>query len=831
LKPWYEAHKFPISLPGEPLDPLSPKFDELFIRLLPVYDELDTYLENINSQHGKFWISSPYGGTGKSTMLSYAAKYLYQHLPTLRALPIRLKVTKGEDEKPETPSVQHQFVKSLLTEFLKIGSELRTAADIFNITYPDDIMTELIWLEKHESNLQKLGEDLVEMSAEKLEAKFNQILEKAILPLRKRNIFSKYVLLVDEMDKITVEKRILSFLSGNQGFFEQLYNKYGFIAFFAGHESWVRRIRIGDEYNFYLGKVFDVPLFASIENVRSLIEANMLLHFGIQPSETTFTEEGYKKLQELTKGIPRRILFLATQVMNTGAQKKQDELGPGFIEEVLVTEEHSERAMQYLTKNPETYAKLRRAIEKKVDKTLYLFYSARNQIPKELDNELSLRTRTLGIEWSDEEWKNNVLTLNVIGCLEDKGSYRELSEDVIALFDELKDHQSVMDRVLATVIKKMGKQKLEYEKIPKPNFIKAVDEIFEISREQWFTKDDILDRFSDRSSVLAYAQSKHRDSSSEYIIREFEKAFSQYIEENEKKPKLIVVTENSETFYKILPLDLEEADNILLKLNSKELIDLYLNRVHEIKKCDKDTIADIDSLLERIIDLLAPQQSEFEKGILRTRKRHKLLKELGFSKKLKNRINYYLSETKDTCPSIGIVKETVSDICRSLFEKYIFRQKTNLPTEIMMIEDQPFKNLQKLYEVIGNLEGDIRVIDKDFDTAGFMFFMKLNPAKTRKLRVLGSKNRSGPTLREEFKAFRNELQKRGIQVEFRILCDGDAAVLHDRYLITDEIVYSTPPWNIIHKKYGDVRSLDSAFEKRKRFELYWGKGTNLVKEK
>ena len=76
----------------------------------------------------------------------------------------------------------------------------------------------------------------------------------------------------------------------------------------------------------------------------------------------------------------------------------------------------------------------------------------------------------------------------VIGAIEDKGSHRELSEDLIVLFDELKEHQSVIDKVLATVIKRMGKQKIEYEKMPKPNFMKVVEEIFEISREKWFTQ-------------------------------------------------------------------------------------------------------------------------------------------------------------------------------------------------------------------------------------------------------------------------------------------------------------------------------------------------------
>ncbi len=101
---WYSHHKFSISLPGEPLEPLSSDFDQMFIRLQPVYDELDSYPENIEKQHGKFWISSPYGGSGKSTMLSYVARYLYRRLPDPRTLPLCLEVSKGRSGKNKMPS-------------------------------------------------------------------------------------------------------------------------------------------------------------------------------------------------------------------------------------------------------------------------------------------------------------------------------------------------------------------------------------------------------------------------------------------------------------------------------------------------------------------------------------------------------------------------------------------------------------------------------------------------------------------------------------------------------------------------------------------------------
>lgn len=826
---WFARHKFPISLPGEPLDPLSPKFDETFIRLRPIYDELDSYLENIKEHHGKFWISSPYGGTGKSTMLSYVARYLYKQLPKQRAIPIRVKVTKGEHEKAKMPSVQHQFVKSLLKEFLRMNSDLRKAAAILNLEYPEDINRELRWLDKHKDGIRKFSETLADISVEKLTEKFEEILESGLLPLREKNVFSKYVLLVDEMDKITVEEEVLSFLSGNQGLFERLYSIYGFVAFFAGHESWVERIKIGDEYNFFLGKTFSVPLFVNIDDVRRLIEVNMLQNFSIQASDIPFTEEAYRKLQELTRGIPRRIIVLATHVMNEGAFRKVPRIGPGFVEEVVVSEEHSDRALRYLQKHIETYVKLKRAMEKRVDEALYVFYNNfGHQIPKKLDRDLSARTRTLGIELSDDEWNDKVLTLTFIGCLEDHGTQRELSKDVIGLFDELRDHPSVMDKVLAAVIRKTGDLKLDFGEMAKPDFKNVIDSIFEISGKAWFSKDQVLDRFSDRSPVLTYASLKHRKSPLDYIREEFAKAFESYLGQNENDPKLITVSENGEMFYRRLPPNAREQDRIVLKLDSRELIDEYFDLIVEIKDCDKNTVARVDEFLERVMDLLSPQKST-EKGVLRTVKRNQLFRDLDFPPELKNRINHYLSETKGTCPSVGIVRETTSDICRSLFERYVMFKSTAPIRELTMSRGEPFTNLQKLYELIGNLKGTIEVLDKDFDAEGFKFFLKLDENKVTALKILGSKSRFGSTLKEEYKAFRQELQKRGISVEFRIPDDRDAVDFHDRYLISDEVVYGTPPWNIINKKYGDVKSLVSGYQKRKEFAYCWGRATDILR--
>ena len=825
---WYSRHKFPISLPGEPLDPLSSKFDEMFIKLQPVYGELDSYIENIEKQHGKFWISSPYGGSGKSTMLSYIARHLYSHLSDLRALPICLEVSKGRSGEIRMPSVQHEFVKNFLKEFLKINSNLRKAGSIFNTVYPEDIRKELQWLDEHKEGIQKFSETLTDLDVEKLTEKFDKILEKGLLPLKERNIFLKYVLLVDEMDKID-EQEVLSFLSGNQGLFERLYSTYGFVAFFAGHETWVERIKIGDEFNYYQGKIFRIPPFVSIDDVHRLIEGNMFQHFAILPSDVPFTEEAYQKLQELTKGIPRRIIVLATYVMNEGAFRKVARIGPGFVEEVVISEEHSNRAMKYLENHIETYAKLKRAMEKRVDGALYLFYNMYNhQILKKFDRDLSSRTRTLGIEWTDDEWNDKVLTLTFIGCLEDKGTYRELSKDIVELFDGLREHPTVIDKVLSAVIRKMGDLKPVFGELPKPDYQEVIDSIFEISSREWFSEAQILDRFSDRSAVVAYAVLRRPKSPQGYIKEEFKKTFKTYLEQNEKNPKLIVVSVDGEQYYRRLPSNMVEEDKIVLRLNSKELIDEYIGLILEMKDCDSRTIKKIDDFFEKTIDLSFRQKGvKMEEGILRTKRRYQLFKQLGFPHELRNRIDFYLRETKGTYPSPNIVREITRNIFQGLFEIYIIAEPVLPASELELQPKTPFTNLLELYDLIGKLRGPVKVLDKDFDTEGFKFFLKLDHNKVSALQILGGRSRLGSTLKEEYKLFKDEMQRRGITVEFRILDDKDAQEIHDRYLIS-EVVYNTPPWNIINKKLGDIISIKDAWRKREHFEKCWARASDIL---
>lgn len=149
--------------------------------------------------------------------------------------------------------------------------------------------------------------------------------------------------------------------------------------------------------------------------------------------------------------------------------------------------------------------------------------------------------------------------------------------------------------------------------------------------------------------------------------------------------------------------------------------------------------------------------------------------------------------------------------------------------EISIKPEKPFTSLTQIYQLISGLRGHVQILDKDFGEEGFPFLSKLTPLHVNKLQILAGKSRLSTNLKQLYKAFKEEMQQRGIYVEFRILSDKDAQEIHDRYLIAQGVAYNTPPWNIIHKKLGDIRRIDDYWSKKTYFEKYWSRATDILK--
>jgi hypothetical protein len=159
--------------------------------------------------------------------------------------------------------------------------------------------------------------------------------------------------------------------------------------------------------------------------------------------------------------------------------------------------------------------------------------------------------------------------------------------------------------------------------------------------------------------------------------------------------------------------------------------------------------------------------------------------------------------------------------------------KSTIPSpeieEISISPEKPFTSLTQIYELIGTLKSVVQLLEKDFDEEAFKFLLRLDNTKVSKLQILGGKSHLGSSLKEAYTAFREEMKRRGIAVEYRILDDEDSKEIHDRYLIAQGVAYNTPPWNIINKKLGDIRRIEDHWPKRMYFEKYWNRATDIFK--
>lgn len=71
------------------------------------------------------------------------------------------------------------------------------------------------------------------------------------------------------------------------------------------------------------------------------------------------------------------------------------------------------------------------------------------------------------------------------------------------------------------------------------------------------------------------------------------------------------------------------------------------------------------------------------------------------------------------------------------------------------------------------------------------------------------------------------MQNVSIEVNLRVLNNDDAQIIHDRYLIDDSKDYNTPPWNIIHRKFGDIKKIENRKSKTRYFKKYWNSASKI----
>ena len=768
-KYWYITFPYPLTLPTTPLNFLDENFNTLFIRTR-VCDELDDFIMNIKRQYGKFWVSSQRGGLGKSTILNYICRRLFSSFDKLRALPFLISL------RAPYRSIEHAFIREFIESFLRLGDVLIDVRDRLRVEIPRDVEEVIISdFRQYRGDIEDLLNKLPELDVSRLDISyFRKVLDACLKKwYEKDGVISKYVLLIDEMDKLD-PREVLDFLSRNQKLFELLYDEYGFVTFFAGHRPWVEIIHGSTEYSFFKGKIFELYPFMDLDDVKALIETRLIVYAHMNRYDIPFSKEAYERIRDLTSGSPREILLLVSEVLNKAYSKKMSSIGPGFIEEVS-GRIYEGRVIEYLQST--TYEKLKKAVEKRLYYLIDIFYdySIRHEIPKSFDDDFNARVKYLGLELSDKDWHEVIETLVRLECVVDKGSVWALTGDIVKFLDKLNEH-NIPRKIIPSIIREV-RVKPVIEEIPVPNFEVAIERPFKANPSKWYTKNEIFNWFKDTTSVVMFIKDKYPGLSYERVAEEiFEKEFKNYLKK--KKKEIMVIGK----YYRKIPeaVNIDEY-RILKKLGSREIIDEYVTLLVEKKSYDFQSIANIDSLIENLLSKIGELQGITVKtGILRKRtQRYRLFKSLGLPDKLKKRVSSYIDETSDTSYYDSdliknIARRIVMELAKIIVDlkKRIKRERA----EILIEPGKPLTNLKKISDLFKILKGRVLILDKHLDKEGLLVLGEIEAKNVREIQILIGTEKLSANLKKYFKAFIDEMRNKGITVSVRVLDPNDEKI-------------------------------------------------------
>lgn len=141
--------------------------------------------------------------------------------------------------------------------------------------------------------------------------------------------------------------------------------------------------------------------------------------------------------------------------------------------------------------------------------------------------------------------------------------------------------------------------------------------------------------------------------------------------------------------------------------------------------------------------------------------------------------------------------------------------------------DTPFTNIMALRELLRSARGDVRWYEPHLPGKALeVLAREVSGEGVRSIRLLSGPANVTRDLKDDYKRFRQEMKdKRGVDVEWRILTKKDAANHHDRVFFADGMARNIPPLNTILKgSTGEI--LQSGMDPAE-FEAWWALGDEL----
>lgn len=141
--------------------------------------------------------------------------------------------------------------------------------------------------------------------------------------------------------------------------------------------------------------------------------------------------------------------------------------------------------------------------------------------------------------------------------------------------------------------------------------------------------------------------------------------------------------------------------------------------------------------------------------------------------------------------------------------------------------DKPYSNLLHIRKTIEECADFIDWFDPYFTKNGFDVLLEAENESIKRIRILSGIKQTNERLRNHFQRFRDELNKKSINVEFRILMGRSIEEIHDRWMISSNKKFNVPSLNTIYRgQWSEIKETSNNFP----FEKYWNEGKDLIKD-
>jgi len=143
------------------------------------------------------------------------------------------------------------------------------------------------------------------------------------------------------------------------------------------------------------------------------------------------------------------------------------------------------------------------------------------------------------------------------------------------------------------------------------------------------------------------------------------------------------------------------------------------------------------------------------------------------------------------------------------------------PTALVINPDEPFSNVVSLRRVLRRCEDFVQWADLHFSARALEeLVVTLDPGVVRRVAILSGPANVNEKAKRDFERFREEVSKKGIVAEWRVLPD----FAHDRFIITKGACFNVPPVNSLLKgSYSEILETPN----RPPFDGWWSKATPI----